>query len=500
MKVYAGVVALAAFIAVSVRGDDEEEYVPNVEFVRNLTDKNFKEATDKEDLLLMFFYSRKCGACKQLKPYFYDACKRLAEREEGPIPCAMIEADENPTTKRMAEITAYPTVKVMRNGHQAGWVGSMSRTDGLDDRIYDYMMNQVGASSVEIETAAEVKEKFKKKAMSRAAVLGYFSTKTSIDYKYYMQVAHSFRNHFDFYHVSNTQALEDLGYYSKGGSVAVFRPWGGKQFKMAYKGLIFKQKLYDFVLENMLPPVQYVDYDTLKNTYQLRSQPIVRGLIWEDFRDSQEEPMKNTLAPLAEKFKDELQFVIMGEGAHTQQNRNDLQGKGVIMIHDPNDDKKKFKWEPAVDGELEEWLAKYINKDLKPHVKSEAPFEPVAPGEVQPVSGNTFDKYVMDPTKDVMIEFYAPWCGHCKRFSPIYDELAETLKDEKNILIAKIDNTANENTYKNYKVGSFPTIKWATSKDKLNPVLYEGAREVEDIVAWIKEHATVKLSMSNEEL
>lgn len=43
----------------------------------------------------------------------------------------------------------------------------------------------------------------------------------------------------------------------------------------------------------------------------------------------------------------------------------------------------------------------------------------------QVVVGETFDEIVNDPTKDVLIEFYAPWCGHCKNLEPIYRELGE---------------------------------------------------------------------------
>ena len=55
-----------------------------------------------------------------------------------------------------------------------------------------------------------------------------------------------------------------------------------------------------------------------------------------------------------------------------------------------------------------------------------------------------FDEVVNDPERDVLIEFYAPWCGHCKSLAPKYEELAEKLKDEPGVTIAKMDATAND--------------------------------------------------------
>lgn len=43
----------------------------------------------------------------------------------------------------------------------------------------------------------------------------------------------------------------------------------------------------------------------------------------------------------------------------------------------------------------------------------------------QVVVADTFEEIVNDPEKDVLIEFYAPWCGHCKKLEPKYTELGE---------------------------------------------------------------------------
>lgn len=139
-----------------------------------------------------------------------------------------------------------------------------------------------------------------------------------------------------------------------------------------------------------------------------------------------------------------------------------------------------------------------ITGKLKPIVKSQP--IPKNKGPVKVVVGKTFDEIVMDAKKDVLIELYAPWCGHCKKLEPEYLALAKKYKSEKNLVIAKMDATANDVPHDAYKAEGFPTIYFSPSNKKQNPIKFSGGeRNVESLSKFLEQHAT-KLSQKKDEL
>lgn len=86
------------------------------------------------------------------------------------------------------------------------------------------------------------------------------------------------------------------------------------------------------------------------------------------------------------------------------------------------------------------------------------------------------------------MKFYAPWCGHCKKIAPIWEELAKDLSAVKGLIIADFDATANE--VDGVDIRGYPTLKFYPKGSKGAPVDYDGGREVEDFKNWLKEKST----------
>ncbi|KAH8612603.1 Thioredoxin Thioredoxin like domain [Trypanosoma vivax] len=102
-----------------------------------------------------------------------------------------------------------------------------------------------------------------------------------------------------------------------------------------------------------------------------------------------------------------------------------------------------------------------------------------------------FDKVALDAAKDALVMFYAPWCGHCKRLHPTFEEVAKVYQNEKDLVIANLDaaDSANSELATRYNVKGFPTLVFLPKGDKSKPVPYESERTLDAFVKFVNERA-----------
>ena len=100
--------------------------------------------------------------------------------------------------------------------------------------------------------------------------------------------------------------------------------------------------------------------------------------------------------------------------------------------------------------------------------------------DVVQLTVDNFDAEVLNAEEPVIVEFYAPWCGHCKNMAPEYKKAAKALKG-KGVKIAALDATVHAAVSNKFDVQGFPTIK-VFGADKTKPTEYEGGRKASDFI------------------
>ncbi|TKR68494.1 hypothetical protein L596_024471 [Steinernema carpocapsae] len=88
------------------------------------------------------------------------------------------------------------------------------------------------------------------------------------------------------------------------------------------------------------------------------------------------------------------------------------------------------------------------------------------------LTDKNFDDFLKkNPT--ILVEFYAPWCGHCKNLAPEYAKAAERLS----VPMAKVDATVETELGTRFGIQGYPTLKfWHNSE---NPIEYDGGRDAD---------------------
>jgi protein disulfide-isomerase A6 len=105
---------------------------------------------------------------------------------------------------------------------------------------------------------------------------------------------------------------------------------------------------------------------------------------------------------------------------------------------------------------------------------------------------DTFDS-VIDGSKPAFVEFFAPWCGHCKQLAPQYEIVGDAFASQSDkVIVAKVDCDAHNALCSRFKVTGYPTLKWFPLGQTTDPESYSGGRSADDIIEFISNKAGVR--------
>ncbi|XP_074549500.1 protein disulfide-isomerase A4 isoform X1 [Halichoeres trimaculatus] len=486
-------------IVARVKEVSQPDWKPPPEATLVLTKDNFDETVNNADIILVEFYAPWCGHCKRLAPEYEKAAKELSQRSP-PIPLAKVDATvENDIASRF-EVTGYPTLKIFRRGKVFDYNGPREKYG-----IVEHMSEQAGPPSKQVQAPKQVQELIKDG--DDAVIVGVFSGEDDAAYEIFIEACNTLREDFTFRHTFSSDVANLLN--ASPGQVVIVQPERFRsKFEPSSRTITVKDstavsEVQDFFKKHVVPLVGHRKPSNDAKRYTKRPLVVVYyGVDFSfDYRKATQFWRSKVLA-VAKDFP-EYTFAIADEEDYAEE----LKGLGLsesgeeVNVGIQAEGGKKYAMEPEeFDSEvLRDFVLAFKKGKLKPIIKSQ-PVPKNNKGPVKVVVGKTFEDIVMDTKKDVLIEFYAPWCGHCKKLEPDYVALGKKYKGEKNLVIAKMDATANDVPNDSYKVEGFPTIYFATSNSKQSPIKFEGGdRTVDGFSKFIEKHAT-KLSQKKDEL
>ncbi|XP_032597760.1 protein disulfide-isomerase A6 homolog isoform X2 [Drosophila grimshawi] len=111
-------------------------------------------------------------------------------------------------------------------------------------------------------------------------------------------------------------------------------------------------------------------------------------------------------------------------------------------------------------------------------------------GDVIELTEDNFDKLVLNSEDIWLVEFFAPWCGHCKNLEPEWAKAAKELRGK--VKFGALDATAHQSKASEYNVRGYPTIKFfpANTNRASDAQEYNGGRTASEIISWASDKHT----------
>ncbi|KAF9909676.1 protein disulfide-isomerase precursor [Lobosporangium transversale] len=468
-------VALVGLAATSMMAGVRAEETPKASDVLDLGAKNFSDTIKENKLILVEFYAPWCGHCKALAPEYEIAATQL--KEVG-IPVAKVDCTVETDVCKDHGVQGYPTIMVFRDGQPTSY-GGPRKADGL----VSFMKKKSLPAVSEITT-----DKLAEFSTSDKVVIVGVLPKDSKKRATLEKVAKAYSDDFIFGVIEENPDI-------KGEGIVLYKKFD--EGKNLLEGDFTEESLTEFIKTYSVPIMDEIGPDNYAS-YMESGLPLAYY-----FFSNEEQRTKYSadLEAVAKELKGKMNFVYIDAtkfGAHAV-NLNLKESWPAFGIQNV-DSGAKFPLDQESELSVEniKTLAQgVLDGSVKPSIKSE-PIPEKNDEPVKVVVANNYKDIVEDLDKDVLIEFYAPWCGHCKNLAPIYEKIGKHYEGS-NIVIAKFDATANDLPVDTpFQIQGFPTIKFrkAGSTDYID---YDGNRSEEDIVSFITNNAVHKVDVKVEE-
>ncbi|XP_067912952.1 protein disulfide-isomerase A2 [Heterodontus francisci] len=444
-----------------------------------LNKHNFERALKENKYLLVEFYAPWCGHCQSLAPEYAAAAGQL-KNESSELKLAKVDVIEEKELGSEFGIQSFPTLKFFKESDRKAPIDYTGKRNAKG--IINWLKRRTGPSYTFLDSVAEV-EKFIDSA--EVVIIGFFKDLENDDVKTFSETAND-ADEIPFAIANNRKILEKYG-ISKN-TIALFKKFDDQRqdFEIEDETGLTKEELNKFIRINEMHLVTEFTKETNAKIFDAKIDNHILLFINKTIEEHNQ--LLEKFRDAAASFRGKVLFVfieINGDIEHVLEyfSVKKKDAPTVRLINISSIKKYKFPFDDITTENVKSFCQDSLDGKLEPYLKSEDIPEDWDKNPVKVLGGKNFEKVAFDETKNVFVEFYAPWCGHCKELAPIWDQLGEKYKDHENILIAKMDATVNE--VESVKVQGFPTIKYFPAGPGRKIIDYEGERTLETFTTFL---------------
>ncbi|THD21908.1 putative protein disulfide-isomerase ER-60 [Fasciola hepatica] len=454
--------------------------------VVELTKDDFETKVSEKEYTLVMFYAPWCGHCKHLKPHFEEASSLL---KESNVRLARLDCTAHGDKCTEFQVSGYPTVKLFKNGVFHKDYDGARDTDG----IRAFMVKHSQPPSKKLDNVAQLKDLLASDDAGRLSVVVAYFKEQGSSLKTFQDVASSLLSDVLFAHTGDPSVLDS----KRDSDIRLYRPrlLASKleDQSLEYSGKVTSEALNDWIRKSQFGLVGYrspqndkfFPKDNLLVLYNNASLvDYVKGVNY----------YRNRLIKLLKtkpEWKLTFAYSYSLDYYHELSDLGEVDGPFPLVALYSSGKKYKHKLSDFKPDAIVKFVEDFTAGTLTAHIKSQPIPTPTDEAAVTAV-GLTFDEVVNDESKDVLIMFHAPWCGHCKSLMPKFKEAAEKLRSEPGVRFVLYDATENE-IPEPYEVRGYPTLYFVPRKSKNAPKSFEGSREVDDIIKYVAKESTEEL-------
>jgi len=447
--------------------DEEEEELENSD-VLVLGDADFDSTISSNEFVFVEFYAPWCGHCKRLTPE-YEIVATAFKEEGGKVIIAKVDATKNEATGTKNEIRGFPTLKFFRNGHPIDYDGARTSSD-----IIQWIKKKTGPSTLHI-TSQESYDKFI--TQDGKKIVAFLSEKSVSEWT---SVASSGRlEDFLLSHVTDHSLFG-------GNTIDTLVLYKPDESPVVYSGEISVEPLVSWSQIEGFPLSEDLGQPIWQRSQTSKSPLLVI------FTANREGENKELVDEVAKQLKGK---VLTSYSTNMQfAERWGATGKVLptgVVIRWSGEEPKLTIYDEEGETLTVQTALQFVTKTLADEYQSYRKSEPIPEnndGPVKIIVGKNFEEVVRDSKKDVFVEFYAPWCGHCKKLAPVWDELGQSFSGVPTVVIGKMDATANTPP-SDLEISGFPTLIFFPADNKAG-VVYSGNRDLDALKQYVTEHAS----------